>query len=331
MTLPFPKLYLNLNFNGENLVVKLAYEHHDKEVNSLIAEGGSKKDAIYGYAWGGHFDKVETLYSENKDLIPFAVAGYCRGGFGDKVLQLISAHPGIEEEIKKNAVYGYAQAGNKTQVLLALKSSSKYLLMAILGASSTNQKEWLTELLTGTKFYPQAIQEAAKNGHFTLYKYLINCLGVQMQPAVSMDKETLNCIKYLNIALKGCISGAHIKEVAHLISLGANPAYAVNELFMEGAIMSENLSILLAPIHSAETRQKIVSIVLNTDQRLDPALLDVHEIMKLTINSVNDNKLEAIISGDERDNNLEQDVITVETLKNIIIKDQEDNMIKVMK
>ncbi|MBN9229957.1 MAG: hypothetical protein BGO90_15040 [Legionella sp. 40-6] len=329
MTLPFPKLYLNLNFNGENLAVKLAYEHHDKEVNYLIAEGGNKKDAIYGYAWGGHFEDVETLYREHKELIPFAVAGYCRGGFNDKALRLIAANPDIEEEVKKNAVYGYAQAGNKRHVLMALKSSPKYLLMAILGAASTNQKEWLTELLAGTNYYPQAIQEAAKNGHFTLYKELINCLGVQIQPAITMNQETVNCLKYLNIALKGCISGAHIEEVAHLIKLGANPAYAVNELFIDGAIRVEDLSILLASINSAEMRQKIVSIILNTDKRLDPALLD--ESMNRNLNSINGNNLEDIIPGENSENNLKQDVITVENLKNIIIQDQVHSMIKLMK
>lgn len=331
MTIPFPKIYLNYNFNGENLLIKLAYEHHCDEVNFLIREGSNIKDAIYGYAWGGHFEEVEHLYKENPELIPFAVAGYCRGGFSDKIMLLISSYKDMEEEIKKNAVYGYAQAGNKRQVLMALKSS-KYILMAILGAASTNQKEWLTDLLTGSKYYSQVIQEAAKNGHFSLYKDLINSLGIQIHPSFTVNQMKVDCLKYMNIALKGCINGGHLEEAAHVISLGANPAYAVTELITEGTITQEDATLLLAHINSDEIRKKVLSIILNTDQQLNSELLDEQEILQLNFKIFNGNNYFESIIADEIVNTLNPyAALTVQTLKQIIVRDQQDHLSQKMK
>lgn len=278
MATPFPSIYLNFQLNSENLVTKLAHGDFTAVVDQLTKEGGSEKDATYGFAWGGHDKEVETLIV-NKDLIPFAVAGYCRGGFNDKANFLIASYPDIEEKTKMHAVYGHAQAGNSGQVLSALRSSSKYLLMAILGAASTNQKELLMGLLNGTIYYPDAIEEAAKNGQFTLVQDLFFELGINyQQPINTVDKNSIEKLKFLNKALSGYIKGSHFAQAGHLINLGANPSYAVHQLVHDDTIKTEDAIILLAHINDDNDRQTVLSIILNTDLNLKADSFDIEEI-----------------------------------------------------
>ncbi len=222
----------------------------------ILAHGGLKKDAIYGYAWSGDFDSINNFITKEESFIPVAVAGYARGSFFAQVLDLPARHPNYDKECRKEAIYGFAQNQLHDQILSALRVSEDYAPAAIRGYAATNQKGQLTLLLKGTIYYPLAIQEAAKNGHNTLVEYLFNELGVNYTEKITPTQVAE--LNLLNHALVGFLEGSHFAEANHTLMMGALPMFCLPTLCKyNNRLEKEDLIAFLSHINDQDLRKLI--------------------------------------------------------------------------
>ena len=320
----FPSIYQNICFNGDNLVSYLAKGKHVDEVNTLLLSREYQKEhAIYGYAYGGNEEEVTLLLKQNANLVSFASAGYARGGFITEVQALITTYPEQLEAIKIQSVYGYGQAGDTAQINAALRSSSNYVLPTLLGYASTNQHQLLKQLLKGTVYYPQAVKEAAKNGHFALVQELFKDLNLDTENPGSI--KTASEIKFLNTALTGYIQGRHFKHANMLMQIGANPICALQALSdTKGKMDKDDLVALLTYIDNQSLREQVLSLIVKTDFNLKSTEFDM-QVIKQNNEALNEgcNYLE-ICTSSYPDSPLSQSLIsgeiTIPMLSNIVLQ-----------
>ena len=162
--MPVAQSALHYYQNGYNILIKKSQDGDKKAVDELLAQGGNLTDAIYGYAFGGHEALVNTALESHPEFIEAAVKGYARAKNTAQINKLPSDS---SEQRKKSLIFGFAQAGDETQVRAALnaKGGSQYLPIVLEGLASTGQKELLCEFMAGTRYYHTALKAAAKSGH----------------------------------------------------------------------------------------------------------------------------------------------------------------------
>lgn len=96
-------------------VCQLAFENEEKAVDLLLKNGASERDAVFGYALGGHKERLKT-YLKNSDNKDSAVRGYAASGYVEEVNKLLANGASIAA-----AIEGYAMGGNVNQVTTLLK------------------------------------------------------------------------------------------------------------------------------------------------------------------------------------------------------------------
>ena len=280
-----PSIYLHFNDNGESLLSIFAKQGQHQLVDTLlIAHPELKNHAAYGYALGGHEEHVNKLLNEDTLLAPKAVAGYARAGLVLKVRELIIKYP----ESKAQSVFGYAQSGNLEQVAAALRSSKGYLEYAIQGCASTNRKELLTSLLTGSTCYATAITEAAVSGHQELVTDLLAQFGIKYnEPFIESATQASKAqALLLNKALSGFILGSHFTEAAHLIAMGADAGTAVEQLQQVTGSFKDNALVLLSHIPLKAVRTEVLKLILSADLELNPGDFDHDLIENISVSIV---------------------------------------------
>ncbi|MBL7478822.1 hypothetical protein [Legionella bononiensis] len=96
----------------------------------------------------------------------------------------------------------------------------------------------LLPLIKGTRFYYEAIKEAAKFKHI----HLVNKLFEQLQfnPHASRTGLTSSELALINSAIEGYASGQHFEEVKKMVSLGGNIFHGLNALLTVRLLTPEN-------------------------------------------------------------------------------------------
>lgn len=107
----------------------------------------------------------------------------------------------------------------------------------IIKLAQDGNESTLLELLVGTRFYYDAIKEAAKFNHTLLVNKLFKQLNFDPYNVVSMS---IGQLALLNNALEGYTSGLHFDHVKQMVSLGGNIFYGLNALVSEDLLTPEN-------------------------------------------------------------------------------------------
>ena len=82
---------------------------HVEQSARLIAKGAGRKFAVRGYALVGNVNMVQNLLQDQDDR-SYALYGYARGGYKERVNQLISEY--FKNKGNEMAVEGYAHGGH---------------------------------------------------------------------------------------------------------------------------------------------------------------------------------------------------------------------------
>lgn len=248
---------LNYFYNGLNLTAKTAYEGKKEEVDQLISDGGALADAAYGYAWGEHHTLVKNILDAHPELIEYAVTGYARAGNKEKIAEFSK-----QEALKHALVYGFALAGDETQIRAALnaRNGTKYLPDIIKGLASANHMELLLNLAMSTKFYPIALRAAAKSGHVSLVKALLDQLSIDFDKlSKPLEIEIKTALGYV---LQGYSEGRHFLEAAELLNLGVNPMFCLNSLENgQGKLDATDASYLLSAIKNPKLQDSMKELM----------------------------------------------------------------------
>lgn len=232
----YKKAVLTFCFDGFSLVSFLASQR-DKNVSSWLQWGGKIEDAAYGYALGGHNDllaKTLALCPKEKqiEVRRYAMRGLARAGHTTTIYQMDDYR-----SYKADLVMGFAQAGEKDKVNFFLSHDVTLFPWAVRGYASANQKAHLTQLITGTCYYSQAIYEAAKAGYDDLVDDLLSQCGVHLtaltlfnRPGAMASHDDINAYALLNHALSGYVRGRHFNKAVGLLEIGASITHAIFSL-----------------------------------------------------------------------------------------------------
>lgn len=193
------------------------------------------------------------MLAKNPELINAAVKGYAHA-------------KNLKETIKYGKyptalTHGFALAGDETQVRAALNSrdGQKYLPAVIEGLATTKQEILLLELVANTRYYPNALQAAAKSGHSQLVEVLLEKLSINLKtlkkPLSSNIQTTLGYV------LKGYSEGRHFPEAIAIMELGINPMICLNALAINGELDATDASLLLAAVKKTELNNSLKNLM----------------------------------------------------------------------
>lgn len=250
---------LNYYQNGFNLMVKKGYEGDEEAVNKLSQEGGSLWDGVYGFALGGRNELVKKVLVDHPELLPAAATGYARAKNSKEIANLNG-----NDDLKAYLAYGYALAGNETQVRAALNSRGgiKYLPLIIEGLAATNQAALLYELVDKTRYYPNALKAAAKSAQHDLVTGLLDKFSINLKELATAENPLKsNTQTTLAYVLQGYSEGRHFEEAAEILELGVNPMHCLNALAPKGQLDPTDASLLLSTIKKPETREKVLKLM----------------------------------------------------------------------
>ncbi|KTD50968.1 hypothetical protein [Legionella quateirensis] len=113
----------------------------------------------------------------------------------------------------------------------------------ILQLAREGNEDKLLKLIAGTRFYPDAIKEAAKFKHTLLVNKLFEQLS--FNPYNTITGLTIPQLALVNSALEGYSSGLHFAEVKNMVSLGGNIFHGLNALISESLLTEENVFKLI--------------------------------------------------------------------------------------
>ena len=227
-----------------NITSRKAFDGKVADVDALLAAGATIDDAIYGFAFGGHIDRVRALLAAHPTRSEAAARGYARARNLVETERFLAS-----DELKRGIVFGYAQAGNEVQVRAALNSTggSKYLPDVLSGLASTGQSALLLELVDGSKYYRLALKAAAKAGHAALVEQLLEKLSIHLG---TLKRSTAPIAKdilpFLKTALEGYSEGRHFEEAILLMELGVPPMSCLTTLSPKGTIDPTDANLLVS-------------------------------------------------------------------------------------
>ena len=128
-------------------------------------------------------------------------------------------------------------------------------------AKEGNSTELLT-LIKGTRFYYDAIKEAAKFKHTHLVYKLFE--QFQFNPHASRTGLTIPELALINSALEGYSYGLHFDEVKNMVSLGGNIFHGLNALLTVGLLTPENALKLIACAKDKAQETTLCDVIENT-------------------------------------------------------------------
>jgi hypothetical protein len=245
------------NPDSFNLTSRTAFE--GKDVAELIALGGDEADAVYGFAYGGHTDKVTTMITSNPKLSLAAAQGFARAKNTKEIEKLLTS-----EELKSGILFGHAQAGNEDQIRRALNSreGSRYLPVVIRGLASTGQSALLLELVSGTKYYSLALKTAAKAGHKALVELLLTQLSINLHE-LEGSKAPINkdISPYLKAVLEGYSEGRHFDEAIWMMELGVSAMSCLSALSPKGSPDKTDADLLISQVKNPELKDTLLKLI----------------------------------------------------------------------
>lgn len=259
MTISF--FELNYNENGMNILVKRASEGDKKTVTFLLEQGDSEsmKNAVYGYAIGGHVKLLEELLKLHPECLSSAAQAYARIGADEKIKDFPKT-----SEIEEGLACGYGEAGNEKKIreLLNQKGGAKYLSAVIRGLATTNQAKLLSELVFNTSCYPVALKAAAKAGHTQLVKQLLSIIGIDLdQLSSNSNLLNSNIKRFLAYILEGYTEGGHCAEASQIMSLGINPMFCITSFLVDGQIKADDVQVLLSQCDDKTLQNKMMTLL----------------------------------------------------------------------
>lgn len=136
----------------------------------------------------------------------------------------------------------------KIRAILHTPSGAIHLQSFIRELAFYGHGDLLLELVKNTKYYPSALETAAKAGHTEIVENLL-----------AQDKD--NKEKLLAYVLQGASVGRHFAQVAKLISEGQNPMICLNALSCDGILKQVDYSLLLNALHDEAIKTKVEQLV----------------------------------------------------------------------
>ena len=289
-------VFLPLDVNGMTLASHLAQMGQHESLQQLIDLGGSYEDAIYGYALAGHIAEVgsflETCHESKKAVCTgWAIRGYARAGNFDCIYAIKNYR-----DYMVDFLIGVAEAGNKEKVTAMLDKRINLFAHAVHGYSSCNHRELLSNLITGTRYYPLAIYHAAHSGHTTLVNDLLLQCGVstdyQITPSLQGSGDArsgtinINAYSLLGHALQGYVAGRHFNDAAIMLARGASITQGLTELKDVKGLPTHTLYIaFLAYIKDATLRTAVIHMMgkqSNAMESLKITPSDIAELQAIT-------------------------------------------------
>lgn len=226
------KTKLEINFNGYSYIAHLATIGNDAMVEKEVKESlDAIYHAIYGYGVVANIEAMETLISESQDktkATTMAVRGLVRGNHLDALYKIRDYRNN-----RADIVFGYAQAGNEAMVGAMVNKEPVLFEAAVKGYASVGNDTALLSLLKGTRFYGEAIFQAARAGHVHLVNQLLEIVSLS-QDLSSEYIEKIRLLGFLNKALSGYCKGFHLEASSDLLIKGANIQTALDALKVRG-------------------------------------------------------------------------------------------------
>ena len=170
---------LNRVKNGLNAVSNFALLGDEEQVLNLLSVGGSLGDAVYGYALGGHVNKVNAMIETHPELILHAANGYARGGNEIETEKLATSS---ELTLKKALLEGYAQAANTTQINAAVRSrnNAAYMPVIVAGLAQSGHTQAVLKYAINEKLQNVAITAAALSGNVSLVNEILALQNISL-------------------------------------------------------------------------------------------------------------------------------------------------------
>ncbi|MDA0778757.1 MAG: hypothetical protein O3C19_06825 [Bacteroidetes bacterium] len=222
-----------MNVNGYSYVAHFAtIGNHIMVVKEIGESPATVYQAIYGYGVAANIEAMQKLISEcpNKSkATKMAVRGLVRGNHMEELYKIKDYR-----NYKADIVFGYAQAGNEEMVATMVDNNPTLFEMAVQGYASAGNEKALLDLVKGSRFYGEAISQAATAGHVGLVNQLLEAIGLSEDLSSVGDKENIRLLGFLNKALSGYCKGFHLDAVGNLLTKGANIQTALDALKVEG-------------------------------------------------------------------------------------------------
>lgn len=277
-------------FTLTSLISQKISETDEALVQKLIELGGKEEEIIYGLAYSGksglvklHIDKCSM---PKKDaLIGQAIKGYARAGN----FQAIYNFSNYREHLNK-IVLGCAQAGNKEKLNPILANDLSLFEFAVEGFADGEHTDLLSNLIIGTRFYPQAIFYAARAGNIALTTDLLKACNVDFNSIFVCQKYSTNTLNnqaqinkfsLINQAVKGLATGGHFKDAAAALDRGASIVQCIAGLQDTfGYNNPAPILILLKHVKNSQVKDKLndqvtqISQDTTTEKTHEPELYD---------------------------------------------------------
>ena len=250
---------LNRVKNGLNAVSILAQLGDEEQVLNLLSAGGNLGDAVYGYALGGHVNKVNAILKTHPDLLVHAAKGYARG---ENEIETEKLATSSEIALKKALLEGYAQAANTTQINAAVRSKNKvtYMPAIVAGLAQCGHSHVLLDYAINEELQNVAITAAALSGNVTLVNELLarqNIFSDQLsQQAMEPGIKTA-----LGHALVGYSKGRHYEHVEELLKLNINPMLCLTAISDKESIHPSDIQSLTHHIADESLRESLLKLI----------------------------------------------------------------------
>jgi hypothetical protein len=248
---------LNRVKNGLNAVSMFAQLGDEEQVLDLLSAGGKKEDAIYGYALGGHVDKVNALLKTNPELITCAATGYARANNKIETEKLATSN---DRSLKKALLEGYAEAANSTQIYAAIRSkhSQEYLSTLVTGLALVGHPQTF-QFATNEKLQNLAITAAALSGNVILVNKLLALQDIFLDKLMlPLDTATKTALGH---ALVGYSKGRHYEHVEQLLAFDLNPMLCLTAISDTDRIHESDIHSLSHHIADQSRREALLDLI----------------------------------------------------------------------
>lgn len=254
-------------FAGDKAAIDWLYQHH---------QGLSLGHIVYGLAYGGHHQLLESYLQENYELQQMAARGFARAK-NREALEKLPKREGIVQSIAR----GFAEAGeaDELRAILNRADGNQFLPDVIIGLATTGQESLLLEFLPNTmEYYSIAIQEAAKNGNVSLVVTLLGKFDIKLeqllQAPTSLPTDKKRIIGY---ALQGYSEGRHFQEAMKLMQLDLNPMICLNALSPNAVLDQSDAGQLLRHATNIKVKERLVALMSAQFQITNPLKLEQDE------------------------------------------------------
>ena len=241
-----------LNQNGLSPAAHFAKEGDDARVHQLISMlHGKPKDAAYGYALAGEFEKANALLTEtSSETEQEAIKkSMVRGAARANQLEALKAFIPNRADYADAEVCGLAERGELEALGNLVNLNLDLYQDAIQGFARGAQTKALLDHLKMGSFHLYAIFQAAEAGHKDLVHELLASSGVSPNSAtrtVFSEQDRIAYKALLNHAVKGYTKGCHFTEATALIEQGAGVEHASSEL--PASISIEDIKAATEPV-----------------------------------------------------------------------------------